>query len=126
MPTYKFTIKGIIKDNSVIIPIERTQVDYQDYLQWVSAGGLTEPADVIVPVIPVVIVTPWQIRKALNATGLRKSVEAAVLAADANTKDAWEYATEFVRTDSLVVALGATLGKTPAELDSVFALAKSL
>ena len=72
------------------------------------------------------VVTPWQIRKALNATGLRDEVEAGVAAGDQTTKDAWQYATEFKRLDPLVVALVAGLGKTEAEGDAVFELALTL
>lgn len=72
------------------------------------------------------VVTPWQIRKAINATGLREYVEAGVSVSDQYTKDAWEFAQEFKRLDPLVIRLGATLGKTDAELDALFELAVSL
>jgi hypothetical protein len=70
--------------------------------------------------------SPWQIRKALNQTGLRNSIEAAVAAGDQTVKDAWQYATEFRRDNPLVSQMGAALGKTEADLDDLFALAKSL
>lgn len=73
------------------------------------------------------VVTPWQIRKALNQLSLRDSVEQAIsLSDDHNLKDAWQYATEFVRNDPLVISLGVALGKSDAELDALFELAKSL
>lgn len=73
------------------------------------------------------VVTPWQIRKALNQLSLRDSVEQAIsLSNDHNLKDAWQYATEFVRNDPLVISLGVALGKSDAELDALFELAKSL
>ena len=75
---------------------------------------------------PITTVSPWQIRKALNTMSLRDAVESAVLASDQTTKDAWQYATEFVRTDPLVSALGYTLGKTDEELDALFELAATL
>lgn len=71
-------------------------------------------------------VSAWQIRKALNQTGLRDAVENAVVGADRETRDAWEYATEFERDHPLVVSLGTALGKTPEELDALFALAVTL
>ena len=72
-------------------------------------------------------VTPWQIRKALNAIGLRESVEAAVVASnDITIKDGWEFATEFREDDASVIGLGAAMGKTSAEMHGVFLLAKSL
>lgn len=75
---------------------------------------------------PVVVVTPWQIRKALNAIGLRAAVEAAVSVADQTTKDAWEFAQEFRRDNPLIAAVATALGKTEAEIDALFALAVSL
>ncbi len=71
-------------------------------------------------------VTPWQIRKALNALGLRAAVEAAVAAGPQDLKDGWEFATEVRRDDQLVVAMGAALGKSAKELDDLFALAATL
>lgn len=72
------------------------------------------------------VVTPWQIRKALNASGLRGLIEASVAGADQTTKDAWEYALEFRRDNPLITGLAVALGKTEAELDDLFALAASL
>lgn len=71
-------------------------------------------------------VTPWQIRKALNALGLRDAVEAAVAASyDRDLKDGWQFATVFERYDPLVISMGAALHKTPKEMDDLFALAAS-
>lgn len=41
--------------------------------------------------VPEIIVTPRQIRLALNAIGMRDAVEAYVETADQNTKDSWLY-----------------------------------
>ena len=72
-------------------------------------------------------VTPWQIRKALNAVGLRDAVESAVATStDITVKDGWEFATEFREDDVFVISLGAAMGKTSAEMHGVFLLAKSL
>jgi hypothetical protein len=68
-------------------------------------------------------VTPLQMRRALNAAGLRTAVEAAVAAASQDVRDAWEFATVIVRTDPLLTALAADLGKTEADLDALFAAA---
>ena len=67
--------------------------------------------------------TPWQIRKALNALGLRAVVEAAVAQQDQDTRDGWEFATEFRRDNALLNALAAALA---IDLDAVFRLAVTL
>ena len=74
----------------------------------------------------IVPVTPWQIRKALNQLGLREQVETAVAAGNQDVKDAWEFATEFVRTDPLVAVIQAVLGKTDEEVDALFILGSTL
>jgi len=66
-------------------------------------------------------VSPKQFRMALNQVpGLRAQVEAAVAAADQNTQDAWEYATNIQRDDAYVIALGSALGLSTAEIDDIF------
>jgi len=72
------------------------------------------------------VVSPWQIRKALNATGKRGQVNAAMNQADQDTQDGWEYANSFERLNPLVITLGAALGLTEEELDDLFTLAASL
>jgi hypothetical protein len=123
--TYKNTLGGIVKDGLVFIPIDATLHLYQQYQKWVASGGITEPADPAPPAPPI-SVTPWQIRKALNAAGLRAAVESAVAAADQTTQDAWQYATEFRRDNPLVNAVASALGKSASEIDALFALALSL
>lgn len=53
MTRYKLTTNGfIIRDGSTSIPMDLGNGDYRDYLAWVAAGGVAEPADVE-PVIPI-------------------------------------------------------------------------
>lgn len=123
MSKWKFTdatnrvVSRINSDGSVESKLVAAHVD---------VSNVPEPADAIIVQPDVPIVTPWQIRNALNATGLRGAVEAAVLAADQTTKDAWQYATEFRRDNALVAAVATALGKTEAELDAVFAMAQTV
>lgn len=84
------------------------------------------PPPTLPVVAPEIIVTPWRFRKALNAEGLRSAVEAAIAAADQDTRDGYEFATEFRRHDPLVVTMGAALGKTSAQMDDFFTLAATL
>lgn len=76
--------------------------------------------------LPIVVVSPRQIRHALNLTGDRAAVEAAVAAGDQALQDWWEYATDFRRDHPEVIAMGIALAKTPADLDALFDLARSL
>lgn len=90
-----------------------------------SALGLSniEPPP---PPGPRPVVSPRQIRLALNQMGLRDAVETYVAASDQNTKDSWTWSTQFERDHPLLLACAASLGKTEAEIDALFALASTL
>jgi hypothetical protein len=77
------------------------------------------------PLVPAFI-TPLQARNGLRAWGIgRTEINAFfdeiedMLAREA-AQDAWEYATQIDRSDPLVAACAAFLGKTEAELDQFF------
>ena len=87
----------------------------------VITGEITEhpddPSPTIEPIIedPVAVVascSPWQIRKKLNKEGLRNAVEAYVSSDQAtqDEKDAWEFATEFLEDNPLLINAAAMLG----------------
>lgn len=81
------------------------------------------------PAPPAVVpqsVSPRQIRQALTRAGLRASVEAAVAAGDQDTKDWYEFATFFERSNPVVAALGAALNVSDAQLDNLWILAATL
>ena len=69
------------------------------------------------------VVSPWQLRRALNQLNLRDNVEAAVQAGDQDTQDGWDYASSFERLNPLVLSLAVGLGMTAEEMDDVFRLA---
>jgi hypothetical protein len=75
-----------------------------------------------VPVVPSPV-TPLQVRRALNASGLRTQVEEALAAAPQDARDAWEFATEIKRDDATLNAMAAALGMSPAQIDDLFTLA---
>lgn len=70
-------------------------------------------------------VTPRQIRWALNASGLRATVEGAVTSADQDTRDAWEFSNEVRRDNPLLTGLASALGMSTSQLDDLFRLAAS-
>ena len=72
-------------------------------------------------------VSAWQIRKALNRAGLRDAVESAVAASnDLDLKDGWERAPTFWSDQPMTLALGASLGKSAADMYALFQLAETL
>ena len=92
----------------------------------VEADTITWPAPPEPPVVVPQSVSPRQIRQALTRAGLRASVEAAVAAGDQDTKDWYEFATAFERSNPVVAALGAALNVSDAQLDDLWTLADSL
>jgi len=84
------------------------------------------PAPSIEEVRAAMVCSSWQMRRAMTQTALRADVESAIAAADQDTKDMWEYATTFQRTHPIVAALAASMNKTDAEIDALFALALSI
>jgi hypothetical protein len=74
------------------------------------------------PAVPV-SVTPLQMRRALRATGLKNTVDAALAAASDEVREEWEYATEIMRNNTTLDQMAHALGKTDAEIDALFQLA---
>jgi hypothetical protein len=72
-------------------------------------------------------VSAAQIRKALTAAGVRAAVEAYVAAStDSFLHDEWEYSTTFESDNPRIIAWAQSCGKTQADVDSIFNLAKTL
>lgn len=93
-----------------------------------SLGPLPEGWSTTPPVTPPLplVVTPLQARRALRAAGLIEQVNAAISAADADTQDAWEYATVIERDNAIIAAMAVQLGLTEQDVDGLFALAVTL
>ena len=70
--------------------------------------------------VPVPQLTPRQVRLVLNTAGLRAAVEAAVAAADQDTRDMWDYSSVFLRNDPVLLTMAASLGITSQQLDQLF------
>ena len=65
-------------------------------------------------------ISPRQLRQSLTHFGFRAAVESAIGAADQDTKDWYQFATEFQRHHPLVISMAASLGYTTAQLDDVW------
>ena len=90
-------------------------------------GDAWELVDPVPEPLPTQTCTPWQIRKALNAQGLRTGVEAAIAAStDQTLKDGWEFASAFRSDDPFVISMGAALGKSEEETKLLIQYASTL
>ena len=123
---YRLTQNAIIRiSDGASIPLAEGNQDYAQYLIWLYEGNTPQPADPLP--IPIITVTPWQIRKALNQIGLRAAVESAITTStDQTLKDGWEFSNEITRNSPLVISMATALNKTIAEIDGLFALAVTL
>lgn len=111
--------------------MERIEVDMKTgeatVVQLTAEEVAAALADAANAPLPVIVVSPWQIRKALNQMGLREAVEAAVSAStDQALKDGWEYATEFRSDDPFVLQMGVALGQSDVQTHELIALAATL
>jgi response regulator RpfG family c-di-GMP phosphodiesterase len=71
-------------------------------------------------------VTNFQARAALRRAGYLDRVHAALLAAQGEAWDAWEYANHLYRHGALVKAFAAQLGFTEEEIDDLFRVAAGI
>jgi hypothetical protein len=114
-------------DGVVVAPCgDIEELSYKQYLAWVEQGNEPVVVQIEMPEQCPQVVTPRQIRLALNQLGLRTAIEQAIAQADQDTKDTWEFSTEFQRSNPLVMNVGLALGKSAEEIDAVFCLAATL
>ncbi len=72
-------------------------------------------------------VTRRQMLTALHRAGLLTTIKAAVAASgDPELQIAFDESQEFQRANPFLATMAAALGKTPAEVDAIFALARTL
>ena len=116
--------KCITREDGACIPADPANIDYAEYLIWISEGNTPTPADI--PPVPKLICSPRQIRQALTLAGLRDGVEAGILAGDADLKDWWAYATSFEEDHPMVIAMATALGVPDIALHELFVTAVSL
>lgn len=73
-----------------------------------------------------IIVSPRQIRQALNHFSLRSQVEQAVAMGDQDLKDWWEFATSFESNHPMVLAMASNINVSGEQLELLFTHAFSL
>lgn len=72
------------------------------------------------------VVSMAQARITLRRATLLASVNTLIAAADAETQDAWEYATELRRDSPLVLTLAGALNLTSQQVDDLFTAAAAV
>lgn len=77
------------------------------------------------PAAPPPSATPRQIRLALTQIGVRQQIEEWVNTQPLDVQDNWHYASVFLRDNVLINEAATVLGKTSADIDALFALART-
>ena len=63
MITYQLTdFDTVVRNDGAIIPTDPANSDFACYLDWVEAGGVADPAPVVVPA-PIRVITPREFRQ---------------------------------------------------------------
>lgn len=114
----------VIRRNGVIVACGPNTEQYKPV---VEEGDVLSIEETMPPIPEVVSCSAWQIRKALNALGLRDAVESIVAASDNPVvKDGWEFASEFFNNDPFVLQMGQVIGKTNEEVTDIIKYARTL
>lgn len=103
-----------------VLPPDCVEISEEDLVKVLQSRKLVGSQQSLVPV------SPRQIRQALTRSNLRTAVESAIASGDQDTKDWWEFATQFERQHPMVVAMGKALNQTDAQLDQLWQLAATL
>lgn len=120
---------GTFRKDGVVFQQDDNDPQWVIYALWLAAGnGPTEIADQEVVVARQhITLSPWQLRKALNAQGMRQAVEDMVAnSGDINLQDAWQFATEWQSDHPLLLSNLPALGMTEDQMYSVFELGLTL
>lgn len=97
----------------------------QGYPDWLPLHQLgVQTIDPAPPPVPA-SVTPLQMRKAIRQLGLKPSVDALIATLDEEIVEAWEYATEILRSNPLIAMAASALEMDAGQTDDLFRLAKT-
>lgn len=93
---------------------------------WTFNGkDFIRPVEQLVPTTVELVVTPWQLRQALNELNLRSQIDTFIkTTTNQDIKDGWEYATEWREFNPLVRSICEGLGITETQIHTIFLVAK--
>jgi hypothetical protein len=86
-----------------------------------SNGTFTPPTNPVA--VAPLTVTATQLRLALNADGIRASVEAAIKTLSQNVQDYYNYSATFTENNPAIVAIATATGYSAAQVNALFILA---
>ncbi len=114
-------IIGRANDRSTWVVQPLTPLTAEQEQQIAALFAAIDPS---APEVPLEV-TPYQARCALDAAGLLDTVEAIVAQSPRQTRNAWEYGIVVYRYSPMIESLGAALGLTSAQIDTLFLQAET-
>ena len=137
--SYKISKYGnIIKVESnviTLIPMDESSSLYQEYLQFLQAGGTIEPSDIVTEQEEDEYNTPvevplWKIRFVLNQMGLEEKVTSAINQLSEPKKSLatyiWNYGNTIDRNSPTILYLQNFLKLTNFEVNKIFINANNI
>lgn len=112
-------------DDSVVIPKDILNADYQNYVCWLNEGNIPDPADIIQLPAPTVV-SMAQARLALLGANLLDAVEQNMAAMSKPTQIDWQFRQTVERNSPLVATFANALNLDSDMLDSLFIAASKL
>ena len=136
---YKTSKYGnIIKEeNNIItlIPMDETSPLYQEYVQFLTAGGTVEPSNLFTEEEEIrhncpIEIPLWRLRVVLRIMNLETAIENALeLLQEPNrtaAKYIWEYGTAIDRNSPTVLFIQSSLGLTDLQVNDIFIQANAI
>lgn len=118
-------IEAVIDGETVFVPDDMANRHRQMVAEWEAAGNTIPAYEPPPPPLPAPL-TARQLRLGLVLNGLSLDQVAAAIDAIEDPQDRnvarieWEYASSFERTHPLLESVGAALGLTPGQIDTMW------
>jgi len=122
-------------DTITLIPMDEGSSLYQEYVQFLTAGGTVEPSNLFTEEEELEFNTPsevalWKLRFVLSQMGLEESIIQAINQLPEPQKTAstyiWNYGNDIDRYSETIVFIQSILQLTTEQVNSIFIEASSL
>jgi hypothetical protein len=129
---------NIIKEDLgivTLVPMDESSIEYQQYLQFLIAGGTVEPSELFTPEEEISLNTPlevalWKLRFILSQMNLEQAVSDALNSLPEPQKTAanyiWNYGNTIDKHSPTIMFLQQQLGLTDTQVNEIFIQSNSI
>jgi hypothetical protein len=121
VPTRSYKLVDMFADTPEYTDMDGIVISAKTKLENETAYIAKQQADSVPKVI-----TPLQARLALSQLGVRQQIEDSILTATQDIKDFYEFALEWRRDNTQLMAMATSLGMDSVAIDNFFILASTL